>query len=84
MTNELISKALAILAPSAEWTLSGDDYSKIDWISESTKPTAKQVADTIEQLPALELASIEALLQSKAALLERIGITADEAKLLLS
>jgi hypothetical protein len=83
MNNELIAKALQLLAPEAEWTLIGDDYSNIEWLSDSPKPTAKQVADKVAELPALEAADLEAAQNAKAALLDRLGITADEAALLL-
>ena len=84
MNNELIAKALQILAPSAEWTLAGDDYSKIEWLSDISQPTAKQVADKIAELPAIEAAALAAAADAKAALLTRLGITAEEAALLLS
>jgi hypothetical protein len=84
MNNELIAKALQILAPAAQWTLVGDDYSNIEWLSDNPKPTAKQVADKIAELPALEAAALESAQNAKAALLARLGITAEEAALLLS
>lgn len=83
MDNVTISKALQILAPGAEWTLTGDDYSKIEWLSDTAKPTAKQVADKVAELPAIELAAKETAAAEKAAILDRLGITAEEATLLL-
>ena len=47
---------------------------------EVTKPTQKEIDDTIKLLEAKEAAKPDA----KAALLERLGITAEEAVLLLS
>jgi hypothetical protein len=84
MNNELIAKALQILSPGAEWTLIGDDYSSIEWLSDMAKPTAKQVADKVAELPAIELAAKETAAASKAAILDRLGITAEEAALLLA
>ena len=70
--------------PNTEWILDGDDYAGLTWLSDSSKPTKSQldklwdeVANEIELEKANRIAS-------KKALLERLGITADEAKLLLS
>jgi hypothetical protein len=65
-----------------EWTLNGDDYAGLVWLSDNAKPTEKQLQDlwpTVKQ----ELLDEEAnKLTAKTALLERLGITEDEAKLL--
>jgi len=68
----------------AEWTLDGDDYSGLTWLSESAKPTKKQLDDLwliVQKEMQDEKASKVA---KKAALLDRLGITEEEAKLLLS
>jgi hypothetical protein len=66
-----------------EWTLNGDDYAGLVWLSDNAKPTEKQLQDlwpTVKQ----ELLDEETnKLTAKTALLERLGITEDEAKLLL-
>lgn len=66
-----------------EWVLNGDDYAGLTWLSDTNKPTKKELDD----LWPIVLAEIEdaktAKIQAKAALLERLGITADEAALLL-
>jgi hypothetical protein len=68
----------------ASWTLNGDDYEGLTWLSDTDKPTK-------EQLDNLWPATLEAVEQKKnktiatrQALLERLGITEEEAKLLLS
>lgn len=43
MNNETIAKALTNLVPDAEWTLSGDDYSNLNWLSEGVPPTVEQI-----------------------------------------
>lgn len=70
--------------PNTEWTLNGDDYSGLTWLSDSEKPTQ-------EELDALWDATLAAIEQEKAdktaarqALLDRLGITADEARMLLA
>jgi hypothetical protein len=66
-----------------EWVLNGDDYDGLTWLANTNKPTKKELDD----LWPIVLAEIEdaknAKIQAKAALLERLGITQDEAKLLI-
>ena len=84
MTHELIIKALKNLAPDAEWTLSGDDYADLIWLSEGTPPTLEAIESEIEQIPVKAAAALKEAQTAKAALLTKLGITADEAALLLS
>jgi hypothetical protein len=84
MTNELIAKALLNLKPGCEWTLVGDDYENLTWLSTGKAPTLAEIEAEIAALPAKEVAAQSAKETEKAALLARLGITADEAKLLLS
>ena len=66
-----------------EWTLDGDDYAGLTWLSDSPKPT-KAILDKLwESTQADIVAEQESKATAKAALLERLGITADEAALLL-
>jgi len=47
--------ALKELKPEAEWALSGDDYSGLEWLdSKQTKPTLKELTDKIAELDAAE------------------------------
>jgi hypothetical protein len=80
MTHEQITKALLSLAPNAEWTLIGDDFESLVWLSAGNPPTLAEIESEIASLPAKEAAKSA----EKAALLAKLGITADEAKLLLS
>jgi hypothetical protein len=83
MIHAEIIEAIKYLTPEAEWTLSGDDYNDIIWLSNHAKPTLAEIEAEIAQIPARkEAAKIEAE-SKKAALLDKLGITADEAKLLL-
>jgi hypothetical protein len=85
MKAEDIVKAITKLRPTAQYTFIENDYSSIEWFSlEGNAPTAKQIADTIKAIEAEEIAVTEAAAVTKAALLERLGITAEEAKLLLA
>jgi hypothetical protein len=83
MIHEEIIEALAVLTPKAEWTLSGNDYNDIIWLSNDPQPSLAEIEAEIALIPVRkEKAKIEAE-SNKAALLEKLGITEDEAKLLL-
>jgi hypothetical protein len=85
MHNLYIVKAINKLKPTAEFSFTGDDYSTINWIVlEGDAPTQTEIDSVIEQIKADEIIKAEAKSEAKAELLERLGITEDEAKLLLS
>jgi len=84
INNETISKALTNLVPDAEWVLSGDDYSELNWLSDGTPPTMAEIEAEIELLPIKEKNALLELQKNKEALLSKLGITAEEAILLLS
>jgi hypothetical protein len=78
-------KAIHKLKPTAQFSFIDDDYSTIKWdVLEGDAPTKKQIDDAIKAVKADEANQIEANATAKAALLERLGITEDEAKLLLA
>jgi hypothetical protein len=65
----------------AEWTLNGDDYDSLDWLSDTPKPTKKELDDQWESV----LAEIEAAKQAKIdakeaaqAKLASLGLTVDD------
>jgi hypothetical protein len=84
MDNLTISKALLNLVPGALWTLRGDDYANLEWESEGNPPTLAEIESEISKLTTKEKAEADKAEADKAALLAKLGITADEAKLLLS
>ena len=84
MTNEQIRLALLNIAPEAKYNLSGDDYSNIEWLSPEAKPSEAAVIAEIELLPAKAAKAAADQAAAKAALLAKLGITADEAALLLA
>ena len=83
MTNAEISEALLKLSPGKEWVLSGDDYSDLQWLSDGDAPTLKEIEMMIAELPAIKASEQAVKATKRAALLERLGIDEDEAKLLL-
>jgi hypothetical protein len=67
----------------SEWTLNGNDYAGLTWLSDTSKPTKKELDDLWQTtLAAVEQKKAEAV-AARQAILDRLGITADEAKLLL-
>jgi len=82
--NNYLVKAIRKLKPNSEFSYSDDDYSTIKWdVLEGDAPTQAQIDDAIEQVKADEITEATTKAAQKAALLDRLGITEDEAKLLL-
>jgi hypothetical protein len=78
------TKILNAKYPGSQWSLNGDDYSGLTWLSDTTKPTKKQLDDLWAEVQAEAIVEEENKKSAKAALLDRLGITEAEAKLLLS
>lgn len=75
----MIDKAAAVasLRPNTEWTMIDDNVEAIEWITPNITPlTEKEVNDEIKRLQGNAD-------KAKSDLLARLGITAEEAKLLL-
>jgi hypothetical protein len=80
-----LSNAIKFLRPTAEFSFSNDDYLTVKWdVLDGDAPTQSEIDAAILTIKAKELADAETKAAAKAALLDRLGITADEAKLLLS
>jgi hypothetical protein len=67
-----------------EWILDGDDYTGLTWLDESPKPSKATLDNLWLEVQAQLIADKENKAAQKQALLDRLGITADEAALLLS
>ena len=84
MKKDYLTLAIRSLVGSDNFAYSGETYEAIQWVTEpSTIPTAAQVAQKIVELKQADAISVAQKAAEKAALLERLGITADEAALLL-
>jgi hypothetical protein len=80
-----ITQAIWSLKPNSEYTFSNNDYSTIEWhVLEGNAPTQAEIDAEIVKIKAAELTAEADRAAAKAALLTRLGITEDEAKLLLS
>jgi hypothetical protein len=80
-----LQKAICKLRPTAEFSFTDNDYSTINWIVlDGGAPTQSEIDTAIEQIKAEEAQAEVTRVQAKADLLARLGITEDEARLLLS
>jgi hypothetical protein len=80
-----LTLAIKSLRPTAEFSFTNEDYSTVKWdVLEGQAPTKTQIEAEIVKIKAAQASEQETKADAKAALLERLGITADEAALLLS
>jgi hypothetical protein len=77
------SEVLEMLLPDGGWAITGDDYSGIQFI-ECEPITEKEFKDGFEKVDAYKAKKEADAATAKAALLTKLGITADEAALLLA
>lgn len=83
MKNYLV-EAIWKLKPGAEFVITNDDYSTVEWhILKGAEPTQSEIDAAIEQIKTEEIAAATEKTNEKNALLAKLGITEDEAKLLL-
>jgi hypothetical protein len=76
-------EVLTMLCPDKEWVIYGDDFDSIQWIK--GEPISKADFDAgFAKVDAWKIQEAAKLENNKSALLSKLGITADEAKLLLS
>lgn len=73
---------LQMLIPDGGWFISGDDYENIQFL-ECEPITKKEYSAGFAKVESWNQTQLEAKATAKAALLERLGITAEEAALLL-
>jgi acyl-CoA reductase-like NAD-dependent aldehyde dehydrogenase len=77
-------KAIKKLKPSAEFSFTDDDYSTVKWdVLEGKAPTQAQIDVAIEQIKAEEAQAEATKAAQRQAILDRLGLTAEEAQLLL-
>jgi hypothetical protein len=75
-------KAIQFICPNAQFVLIDDE---IDWRDETqAQPTDKEIQAALKACQLVEAAEIKSNATAKSALLTKLGITEDEAKLLLS
>ena len=82
---DYLADAIKSLRPTAEFSFTDNDYSTIKWdVLEGKEPTQAQIDAEIAKIKSAEITATEEKVIAKTALLERLGITAEEANLLIS
>jgi hypothetical protein len=79
-----LTKAIQALAPDLDFRLESADLTTLESLNGKPLPSVKDIEVKAKEIEAEITANLEAQSQAKAALLERLGITEDEAKLLLA
>ena len=74
---------LTMLIPSGGWVIYGDDFDTIRYDENVDPLTKKQFDDGFIQYETWFAQQVETELEAKQAILDRLGLTADEAALLL-
>ncbi len=81
---DYLTKAIFSLRPSAQFSFINEDYSTVKWdVLDGDAPTQSEIDAEIVKIKAQEEADKAAKVADKAALLEKLGITPEEASLLL-
>ena len=76
-----IAKILEQNYSGSSWTLNGDSYEGLTWLSDTPKPTKKQLEDLWPEVQAELEAKAQAKIDAKAsaiAKLEALGLTVEE------
>jgi hypothetical protein len=85
MTTQEITDAIFYLVPNAEFSFTETDLSTLEWhTADVPKPTVKAITDAIPLAQAKIAADKAAKDQQKQAVLDRLGVTADELAAALS
>jgi hypothetical protein len=69
--------------PGSQWVLDGDEYEGLTWLSDTTKPTKEELDSKWQSVVDEMQAEKEAKVTQRQAILDRLGLTAEEAALLL-
>lgn len=82
---DYLNQAIKSLRPESQFAYYGDDYETIIWNAlEGEAPTKEAIDKEIARIKAEEVNQAALRAEQKAGLLARLGITAEEAELLLS
>lgn len=85
MNPDILVLAIKELSPEAEFAFTGDDLSTLDWQNKKApRPTDEEILAHCQVVIENLKNEAETKAAAKAALLNRLGITAEEAVLLLS
>ena len=77
------AQVLSMLCPAGGWILTGDDFENITWVDDRPRCTKTQFEAGFAQYDAWKAEQDATKVATKQALLDKLGITEDEAALLL-
>lgn len=84
MTSEDIVKAIKRLKPTAQFSMTENDFSSVKWdFIEGNAPTMKELEDVLKVINAEELAAQAQVETKKQEVLAKLGLTAEEMAALL-
>jgi len=66
-----------------QWSLNGDDYDGLTWLSDTTKPTKTKLDGLWPEVQQEIADEANAKIATRQAVLNKLGLTADEAAALL-
>jgi hypothetical protein len=72
------ARCLVFLYPTAQWSISGNDYSTLNWLSDSPKPTEEEIIASWSDAYAAFMTKVSNREAEKNAILDRIGVTSEE------
>lgn len=81
MEIKYLTKAIHALAPNSEWLFNDDDITSLNWLSNSTQPTATNILKEAENQKHLEATEAKAKATARASALAKLaalGLTPDE------
>jgi hypothetical protein len=79
-----LARAIQFLKPTAEFSLINNDYSTIKWdVLDGDAPTQAELDAAMEQVKVKDIEDAQNRAASRQAILDRLGLTAEEAALLL-
>jgi hypothetical protein len=76
-------EVLEMICPLGGWIITADDFDSIVWVDDRPRCTKQEFLDGFAKVDAFKEEQEAKRATDKAALLERLGMTEDEAKLLL-
>jgi hypothetical protein len=79
-----LADAIKSLRPTSEFSYTNDDYSTIQWVVlDGEAPTQAEIDAEIIKIKEAEIIEAEQKTTARQAVLDRLGITAEEAQLIL-
>jgi len=82
--SDYLVQAIRKLKPDSEFSFTNDDYSTIKWdVLEGDAPTQSEIDAAVKAVKAEEKVVAKTKEANKQAILDRIGLTADELKTIL-